>query len=63
MEKNSFKIVIVCTFSSFIYHQMMGVDDMILVFWILSFKPAFSLSSFILIVAISYRPGPGDWSQ
>ena len=27
----------------------MGVDDMILVFWILSFKPAFLLSSFILI--------------
>ena len=49
LEPKKIKSVIVCTFSSFIYHQMMGVDDMILVFWILSFKPAFSLSSFILI--------------
>ena len=29
-----------------IYHEAMGLDAMILVFWILSFKPAFSLSSF-----------------
>ena len=27
----------------------MGLDAMILIFWMLSFKPAFSLSSFILI--------------
>ena len=27
----------------------MGLDAMILVFWMLSFKPAFSLSSFKLI--------------
>ena len=29
-----------------ICHEVMGTDAMILVFWILSFKPAFSLSSF-----------------
>ena len=29
-----------------ICHEMMGPDAMILVFWMLSFKPAFSLSSF-----------------
>ena len=29
-----------------IYHEVMGLDAMILVFWMLSFKPIFSLSSF-----------------
>ena len=29
-----------------IYHELMRLDAMILVFWMLSFKPAFSLSSF-----------------
>ena len=32
-----------------ICHEVMGLDDMILVFWMLSFKPAFSLSSFTFI--------------
>ena len=32
-----------------IFHQVMGLDAMILVFWMLSFKPTFSLFSFILI--------------
>jgi len=30
-------------------HEVMGLDAMIFVFWILNFKPAFSLSSFTLI--------------
>ena len=30
-------------------HEVMGPDAMILIFWMLSFKPAISLSSFILI--------------
>ena len=30
-------------------HEMMGPDDMILVFWMLSFKPTFSLNSFTFI--------------
>ena len=32
-----------------ICHEMMGQDAMILVFWMLSFKPTFSLSSFTFI--------------
>ena len=32
-----------------ICHEVMGQDAMILVFWILSFKPTFSLSSFTFI--------------
>ena len=35
--------------SSSICHEMMGQDAMILVFWMLSFKPTFSLSSFTFI--------------
>ena len=36
-------------FSPSICHEVMGSDAMILVFWMLSFKPAFSLSSFTFI--------------
>ena len=36
-------------FPPFICYEMMGLDVMILVFLMLSFKPAFSLSSFTLI--------------
>ena len=32
-----------------IYHEVMGPNAMILVFWMLSFKPTFSLSSFTFI--------------
>ena len=32
-----------------IYHEVMGLDAMVLVFWMLSFKPAFSLFSFTFI--------------
>ena len=39
----------VCHFSPPICHEVMGLDAMILVFWILSFKPAFSLSCFTFI--------------
>ena len=37
------------TFTPSICHEVMGPDAMILVFWMLSFKPAFSLSSFTFI--------------
>ena len=33
-----------------ICHEVMGLDAMILVFWMLSFKSAFSLSSFIVLM-------------
>ena len=36
-------------FSSSMWHEMMGSDAMILVSWMLSFKPDFSLSSFTFI--------------
>ena len=39
------------TFSS-ICHEMMGPDAMILVFWMLSFKPTFSLSSFTFVKSL-----------
>ena len=40
------KSVTVSTVSPSICHEVMGLDAMVLVFWMLSFKPAFSLSSF-----------------
>ena len=39
----------VSTVSPSISHEVMGLDAMILVFWMLSFKPTFSLSSFTFI--------------
>ena len=43
------KSVTASTFSTYICYEMMGPDAMILVFWMLSLKPAFALSSFMLI--------------
>ena len=43
------KSVTVSTVSPSIHHEVMGPDAMILVFWMLSFKPIFSLSSFTFI--------------
>ena len=37
------------TVSPSMCHEVMGMDAMILVFWMLSFKPTFSLSSFTFI--------------
>ena len=41
--------VTVPTFSPLICHDVMGLDAVILVLWMLSFKPGFSFSSFTLI--------------
>ena len=49
LEPKKIKSVTVSIVSLSICHEVMGPDDMILVFWILSFKPAFSLSSFTFI--------------
>ena len=49
LKPNKRKSVTVSTFSSSICHEVMRQDAMILVFWMLSFKPVFSLSSFTLI--------------
>ena len=47
--KKIFKSVPVFIVSPSICHEVMGQDDMIFVFWMLSFKPAISLSSFTFI--------------
>ena len=47
--KSQKKISIVYTFPPFICHKVMGMNAMVLVSWMLNFKPAFSLSSFIFI--------------
>ena len=49
MEPRKIKSVTVSIFSLSICYAMMGPDTMILVFWILNFKPPFSLSSFTFI--------------
>ena len=49
LEPRKIKSVTVCTASPSIYHEVMGLDAMILVFWMLSFKPTFSLYSFPFI--------------
>ena len=46
LEPKKIKSVTVSTFSSFICHEVIRPDAMILVFRMLSFKPGFSLSSF-----------------
>ena len=49
LEHKKIKSATVCTFSPSICHEVMGPHTMRLVFLMLSFKPAFPLSSFILI--------------
>ena len=49
LEPKKIKSVTVSTFSPSICHEVMGPDAIIFVFWMLNFKPAFSLSSFTLI--------------
>ena len=49
LEPKKMKSDTVSTFPPSICHEVMGLDAMILVFWMLNFKPAFSLSSFTFI--------------
>ena len=49
LEPPKIKSATVYTVSPTICHEVMGPDIMILVFWMLSFKPTFSLSSFTFI--------------
>ena len=48
-ETTKIKSDTVSTLSPSISHEVMGPDAMIFVFWMLSFKPTFSLSSFTFI--------------
>ena len=49
LEPPKLKSATVSTVSSSVYNEVMGPDATILVFWMLSFKPTFSLSSFTFI--------------
>ena len=49
LEPKKIKSVTVSTVSPSICHEVMGLDAMIFVFWMLSFKPEFSISSFTFI--------------
>ena len=49
LEPQKIRSVTVSTVSPSICHEVMGLDAMILAFWMLSFKPTFSLSSFTFI--------------
>ena len=49
LELKKIKSVTLSIFSPSVCHEVMGPDGMILDFWMLSFKPAFSLSSFTCI--------------
>ena len=46
LELKKMKSVTVSVVSPSICHEVMGLDAMIFIYWMLSFKPAFSLSSF-----------------
>ena len=48
LEPKNIKSVTASTFSPSICHEVMGPNAIILVFWMLSFKPTFSLSSLTL---------------
>ena len=49
LEPPKIKSITVSTVFPSVYHEVMGPDAMILVFWMLSFKPTFSMSSFTFI--------------
>ena len=49
LEPKKIKSVTVSTLSPYLCHEMMGLDAMLLVFWMLNLKPAFPLSSFTFI--------------
>ena len=52
LKPEKIKSVTVSIVSSSICHEVMGLDGMVLVFWMLSFKPTFSLSSFTFIKSL-----------
>ena len=54
LELKKIKSVTVSTFPPSICHEVMRLDAMTLVFWMVSFKPAFALSSFTFIKRLFY---------
>ena len=57
LESKKIKSVTVSVFSTYICHEVMGPDAMILFFLILSFKSAFSLSAFIFSFTFCHKGG------
>ena len=53
----------VSTVSPFISHEVMGSDAMTLVFWMLSFKPIFSLSSFARVQPWWIQGNSKQWQR
>ena len=49
LEPRKIKSLTVSTVFPSICHEVMGLDSMIFIFWMLSFKPVFSLSPFTFI--------------
>ena len=52
LEPPKIKSATVSTVSPSIFHEVMGLDAMIFIFWMLSFTPTFSLSSFTFIKSL-----------
>ena len=61
LEPLKIKSLTVSIVSPFICNEVMGLDAMILVFWMLSFKPAFSLSSFTFIKRLFSSSSLCEW--
>ena len=55
LEPRKIKSDTVTTVSPSISHEVMGLDAMIFVFWMLSFKPTFSLSTFTFIKKVVHH--------
>ena len=53
LEPPKIKFLTISIVSPSIFHEVMGLDAMILGFWMLNFKPTFSLSSFTFIKRLS----------
>ena len=54
LEPRKIKSATVSNLSPSISHEVMGPDAMILIFWMLSFKPTFSFFSFIMLLFIFF---------
>ena len=54
LEAKKVKSVTVFIVSPSVCHEVMGLDAMVLVFSMLSFKPAFLLSSFTFFFLVSF---------
>ena len=62
LEPKKIKSVTVSIISPSICYEVIGPDALIFVFWMLSFKPSFLLSSFIFIKRL-FRPPSQRWQR